>query len=92
MDIPRITAAALALGVALGANAQAKLEAADKPGKAEVAEATCAGADPANPGAAIKIDEGSAQRHLVASRSTPVQASRPPSRIATIDLLLPFGQ
>ena len=78
--------------VVLDANAQAESETADKSGQAEVTEATCAGASPAAQGTAIKVDEGSVQRHLVAPRPTRIQASRPPSRIVTIDPLLPFGQ
>ena len=91
MNIPRITAA-LALSVALGANAQAKFDMPDKSDKAEVAEATRAGANPADHGAAIKVDEGSARRRPIDPRSPKTQTSRPPSRIVTIDPLLPFGQ
>ena len=91
MNIPRITAA-LALSAALGVNAQARIETPDKPDKVEVAAATCAGADPADRGAAMKVDQGSAQRHLIEPRSAKSQASRPPSRTSTFDPLLPFGQ
>ncbi len=91
MNIPRI-AATLAFSVALGATAQAKLETPDKSDKAEVAEATCAGANPADHGTAVKVDEGSARRHPIDPRSPKIQTSRPPSRIMTIDPLLPFGQ
>ena len=91
MNIPRITAT-LALGVALGANAQAKFETPDKSDKAEVAEATRAGANPADHGTAIKVDAGSAPRRPIDPRSPKAPTSRPPSRIGTIDPLLPFGQ
>ena len=91
MNISRITAT-LALGVALGANAQAKFDMPDKSDKAEVAEATCAGASPADSGTAIKVDEGSARHRPIDPRSPKTQTSRSPSRIVTIDLLLPFGQ
>jgi hypothetical protein len=91
MNIPRI-AATLALSVALGANAQARFDMPDKSDKAEVAEAICAGANPADHGTAIKVGEGSAQRRPVDRRAPKTPASRPPSRIVTIDPLLPFGQ
>ena len=91
MNIIRITAT-LALSVALGANAQAQLEKTAEQGKAEAAEATCAGSPPVNHGSAIKVDEDAAQSHPKESRPPLKQAVRPPSRISTIDPLLPFGQ
>ena len=91
MNILRITAT-LALSAALGANAQANFETAHKSDKAEVAEATCAGANPADHGTAIKVDEGSARRRPVEARSSKIQALTPPPRSATFDPLLPFGE
>ncbi len=91
MNIPRI-AAALAFSVALGANAQAPFDKTAQQGKAEAAETTCAGSPPVNHGSAIKVAEGAAQSYLKESRPTLKQAARPPSRILTIDPLLPFGQ
>ena len=91
MNIIRI-AATLALSVALGANAQAQLDKTAQQGKAEAAEAACAGAPPVNHGSAIKVDEDAAQSQPKESRPTLKQAVRPPSRISTIDPLLPFGQ
>jgi hypothetical protein len=91
MNIIRITTT-LALSVALGANAQAQLDKTAEQGKAEAAASICAGSPPANHGSAIKVDEDAAQSQPKEPRPTLKQARRSPSRISTIDPLLPFGE